>query len=76
MKADMVVYKGKINAERTGVMPMRGQGLAHTRSIKLKGGRQFLEKHGLKTGAPVEFMFPKTKEKSTQYNYMGELIFR
>lgn len=67
-------YHGKINFEQNGVTPTRGQGLSQSRSIRLKGGRQLLKKKGLRTGFEVKFKFLDVADKSTQYNYLAELV--
>ncbi|MDO8642843.1 MAG: hypothetical protein Q7R76_04650 [Candidatus Woesearchaeota archaeon] len=69
-----LIYKGKINDEQTGVVPTRGQGLNHSRPIKLKGGRQLLKKRGMSTGSPVKFKFLDVADQSTKYNYLAELV--
>ncbi len=67
-------YTGKINRERNGVTPGRGQGISSSRSIRLKGGRQLITRKGLASGATVKFRFPETKDRKTQYNYIAELV--
>ena len=69
-----LTYHGKINFEQNGVTPTRGQGLSHSRSIRLKGGRKLLKKKGLRTGFEVKFKFLDVADKSTQYNYLAELV--
>lgn len=68
-----VIYRGKIDSTQTGVVPTSGQGL-RSRPIRLKGGRQLLKKKGMSTGSPVKFKFLDIADKSTQYNYLAELV--
>ncbi len=69
-----VIYRGKIDSAQTGVVPTRGQGLNHSRPIRLKGGRQLLKKKGMSTGSSIKFKFLDIADKSTQYNYLAELV--
>ena len=72
--ARTVIYRGKINSEQNAVTPPPAHGLTQSRSIRLKGGRQLLKKKGLRTGAEINFKFLDVADKSTQYNYLAELV--
>ena len=69
-----VIYRGRINDAQNGVVPIRGQGLNHSRAVRLVGGRQLLKKRGMRTGSEIRFKFLDVADRSTQYNYIAELV--